>query len=211
MLLDDLKWRYATKAYQEGKKIPQADLDKILEVVRLAPTSSGLQPFRLIVIDDQETKEKLVEGALNPKGILACSHIIVFVAWDNYTDERIDKMYDLITDERGLPRGRYSRYTDMIKEKFAERESIRNFEHAARQAYIGLGLALAQAAELKIDSTPVEGFDNKRVDDVLGLEKHGLKSVVMMYLGYADRENDWLAPMKKVRIPKEEFIIKISK
>ena len=155
------------------KKIPDEDLNKILEAIRLAPTSSGLQPFRVIVIDDQETKEKLVEGALNPKGILACSHIIVFVAWDNYTDERIDKMYDLITDERDLPRGRYSRYTDMIKEKFAQREAIRNFEHAARQAYIGLGLALAQAAELKIDSTPVEGFDNQRVDEVLDLKKLG--------------------------------------
>lgn len=211
MLLDDLRWRYATKAYQDGKKVPQEDIDKILEAIRLAPTSSGLQPFRVIVIDDQMTKEKLVEGALNPKGILACSHIIVFAAWDNYTDERVDKMYDFITDERGLPRGRYSRYTDMIKEKFSQREEIINFEHAARQAYIGLGLALAQAAELKIDSTPVEGFDNKRVDEVLDLGKMGLKSVVMMYLGYADRENDWLAPMRKVRIPKEEFVIKVLK
>ena len=117
-------------------------------------------------------------------------------------------MYNLITDERGLPRGRYERYTDMIKERFAQREPIRNFEHAARQAYIALGMALAQAAELKIDSTPVEGFDHENFDKVLGLEKLGLKSVVLMYVGYADRENDWLAPMKKVRISKEELVIK---
>ena len=208
MLLDDLKWRYATKTYQEGKKVPQEDIDKIIEAIRLAPTSSGLQPFRIIVIDDQETKEKLVEGVLNPKGIMACSHIIAFAAWDNYTPERIDEMYNLITDERGLPRGRYERYTDMIKEHFAQREPIRNFEHAARQAYIALGMALAQAAELKIDSTPVEGFDHENFDKVLGLEKLGLKSVVLMYVGYADRENDWLAPMKKVRISKEELVIK---
>jgi len=89
MLLDDLKWRYATKTYQQGKKVPQEDIDKIIEAIRLAPTSSGLQPFRIIVIDDQETKQKLVEGALNPKGIMACSHIIAFAAWDNYTPERI--------------------------------------------------------------------------------------------------------------------------
>lgn len=211
MLLDDLKWRYATKAYQEGKKISSDDLDKILEAIRLAPTSSGLQPFRIAVIEDQKIKEQLVEGALNPKGILACSHIIVFAAWDNYTDERIDKMYDFITDERGLPQGRYSRYTDMLKETFGNREPIRNFEHAVRQSYIALGLALAQAAELKIDATPVEGFDNNRVDEVLGLAELGLKSVVLMYVGYADRENDWLAPMKKVRIPKEEMLIKFLK
>ena len=117
-------------------------------------------------------------------------------------------MYNFITDERGLPRGRYARYTDMLKERFAENEPIRNFEHAARQAYIALGMALAQAAELKIDSTPAEGFDHENFDKVLGLEKLGLKSVVLMYVGYADRENDWLAPMKKVRISKEELVIK---
>lgn len=207
MLLDDLKWRYATKVYQEGKKISQENIDKIIEAARLAPTSSGLQPFRLMVVDDQGTKEKLGEGALNQNAILSCSHILVFAVWDNYTNQRIDQVYDYITDERGLPRGRFSRYTDILKESFGKTEPIRNFEHATRQAYIALGLALAQAAELKIDSTPVEGFDNQKADQILGLEKLGLKSVVMMFVGYADRENDWLAPMKKVRVPKEEFVI----
>ena len=208
MLLDDLKWRYATKVYQEGKKVSQENIDKIVEAARLAPTSSGLQPFRLVVIDDQKTKEKLAEGALNQVAVTTCSHVIVFAVWDNYTDERIDQVYDFITDERGLPRGRFSRYTDMLKISFGNTESIRNFEHAARQAYIALGLALAQAAELKIDSTPAEGFDNQKVDDILKLKELGLKSAVLMYVGYADRENDWLAPMKKVRVLKDDFVIK---
>ena len=208
MLLDDLKWRYATKVYQEGKKVSQENIDKIVEAVRLAPTSSGLQPFRLVVIDDQKTKEKLAEGALNQVAVTTCSHVIVFAVWDNYTDERIDQVYDFITDERGLPRGRFSRYTDMLKTSFGNTESIRNFEHATRQAYIALGLALAQAAELKIDSTPAEAFDNQKVDDSLNLKELGLKSAGWMYVGYADRENDWLAPMKKVRVLKDDFVIK---
>lgn len=208
MLLDDLKWRYATKVYQEGKKVSQENIDKIVEAARLAPTSSGLQPFRLVVIDDQKTKEKLAEGALNQVAVTTCSHVIVFAVWDNYTDERIDQVYDFITDERGLLRGRFSRYTDMLKTSFGNTENIRNFEHAVRQAYIALGLALAQAAELKIDSTPAEGFDNQKVDDILNLKELGLKSAVLMYIGYADRENDWLAPMKKVRVLKDDFIIK---
>ena len=208
MLLDDLKWRYATKVYQEGKKVSQENINKIVEAARLAPTSSGLQPFRLVVIDDLKTKEKLAEGALNQVAVTTCSHVIVFAVWDNYTDERIDQVYDFITDERGLPRGRFSRYTDMLKTSFGNTENIRNFEHAARQAYIALGLALAQAAELKIDSTPAEGFDNQKVDEILNLKELGLKSVVLMYIGYADRENDWLASMKKVRVPKDEFVIK---
>lgn len=207
MLLDDLKWRYATKVYQEGKEVSQDDIDKIIEAARLAPTSSGLQPFRLMVIDDQETKKKLAKGALNQNAVVSCSHVLVFAAWDNYTNERIDRVYNFITDDRGLPRGRFSRYTDMLKETFGKTVPIRNFEHAIRQAYIALGLALAQAAELRIDSTPAEGFDRQKVDEVLELEKLGLKSVVLMYVGYADRENDWLAPMKKVRVPKEEFLI----
>ena len=107
MLLDDLKWRYATKVYQEGKKVSQENIDKIVEAARLAPTSSGLQPFRLVVIDDQKTKEELAEGALNQVAVTTCSHVIVFAVWDNYTDERIDQVYDFITDERGLPRGRF--------------------------------------------------------------------------------------------------------
>ena len=208
MLLDDLKWRYATKVYQEGKKVSQENIDKIVEAARLAPTSSGLQPFRLVVIDDQKTKEKLAEGALNQVAVTTCSHVIVFAVWDNYTNERIDQVYDFITDERGLPRGRFSRYTDMLKTSFGNTESIRNFEHATRQAYIALGLALAQAAELKIDSTPAEGFDNQKVDEILNLKELGLKSAVLMYVGYADRENDWLAPMKKVRVLKDDFVIK---
>ena len=208
MLLDDLKWRYATKVYQEGKKVSQENIDKIVEAARLAPTSSGLQPFRLVVIDDLKTKEKLAEGALNQVAVTTCSHVIVFAVWDNYTNERIDQVYDFITDERGLPRGRFSRYTDMLKTSFGNTESIRNFEHATRQAYIALGLSLAQAAELKIDSTPAEGFDNQKVDEILNLKELGLKSVVLMYIGYADRENDWLASMKKVRVPKDEFVIK---
>ena len=208
MLLDDLRWRYATKVYQEGKKVSQENIDKIVEAARLAPTSSGLQPFRLVVINDIKTKEKLAEGALNQVAVTTCSHVIVFAVWDNYTNERIDQVYDFITDERGLPRGRFSRYTDMLKTSFGNTESIRNFEHATRQAYIALGLALAQAAELKIDSTPAEGFDNQKVDEILNLKELGLKSVVLMYIGYADRENDWLASMKKVRVPKDEFVIK---
>lgn len=208
MLLDDLRWRYATKVYQEGKKVSQENIDKIVEAARLAPTSSGLQPFRLVVINDIKTKEKLAEGALNQVAVTTCSHVIVFAVWDNYTNERIDQVYDFITDERGLPRGRFSRYTDMLKTSFGNTESIRNFEHATRQAYIALGLALAQAAELKIDSTPAEGFDNQKVDEILNLKELGLKSVVLMYIGYADRENDWLASMKKVRVPKDELVIK---
>ncbi|MDT3405290.1 nitroreductase family protein [Mucilaginibacter terrae] len=205
-LIEDLKWRYATKRYDPTKKVSQEDIDKIVEAARLAPTSSGLQQFRVLVVSSQQIKEKLAPSSLNSDAMLDCSHVLVFAAWDRYTAERIDTIYDRITDERGLPRGRFSSYTDKIKNIYLNETPEENFAHTARQSYIAFAMALAQAAELKIDSTPAEGFNNALVDELLDLKSLGLKSVTLLYLGYRD-ETDWLAPMKKVRNPIEEFVI----
>ncbi len=207
-LLEDLKWRHAVKAYDATKKVSEQDLNKILEAARLAPTSSGLQPFRIVVVEDQQLKEKMVQGALNPDVMRECSHVLVFAAWDHYSDEKIDAVYDRHTDERELPRGRFGSYTDKLKELYNGQTSEQHFAHTARQSYIALGIAMAQAAELKVDSTPAEGFNNALVDDILELKELGLKSVSLLYLGYRDKERDYLSHMKKVRIPMEEFIIK---
>ncbi|WP_343604987.1 NAD(P)H-dependent oxidoreductase [Fluviicola sp.] len=206
-LLEDLHWRHAVKAYDPSKKVSTEDIRKIVEAARLAPTSSGLQPFRVIVVESQELKEKMVEGALNPEVMRDCSHVLVFAAWDEYTPERIDAVYDRTTEERELPKGRFNNYTDMLKKIYGAQTPEQHFIHTAKQSYIGLGLALAQAAELRIDTTPAEGFNNQVVDEILGLAEHGLKSVSLLYVGYADKERDWLGTMKKVRIPHEEFRI----
>lgn len=207
-LIEDLNWRHAVKAYDSTKKVSEEDLNKILEAARLAPTSSGLQPFRVIVIENQELKERMVKGALNPEVMRDCSHVLVFAAWDSYSNEKIDKVYDHHTDVRELPRGRFSSYTDQIKQLYGAQTHEQHFAHTSRQTYIALGLTMAQAAELKIDSTPAEGFSNEVVDDILSLSELGLKSVTLLYLGYRDIENDYLSHMKKVRIPMEEFIIR---
>lgn len=207
MLIENLKWRYATKKYDPTKKVAQEDVDKIIEAARLAPTSSGLQQFRVIVITNQELKNKIVPIAWDQDIVADCSHLLVFAAWDNYTEERIDSIYNFTTDERDLPRGRFDSYTDRLKAMYLPQSAETNFIHTARQSYIGLGLALAQAAELKVDSTPMEGFSSDVLDDLLDLKSKGLKSVSMLPLGYRDAENDWLEGMKKVRIKKEDFVI----
>lgn len=207
-LIEDFLWRHAVKAYDPNKKVSEENIHKIVEAARLAPTSSGLQPFHLLVVESQEVKEKLVPGALNPDCMRNCSHVLIFAAWDRYTAERIDEVYDLTTDVRGLPRGRFKSYTDKLKDIYLNQTAEENHAHIARQTYIALGFALAQAAELRIDSTPVEGFDNDLVDQVLDLKSKGLKSVNLMYVGYADAEKDWIKGMKKVRIPKEKFEIR---
>ncbi len=98
-LLNDLKWRYATKKYDSSKKVAQEDVDKIIEAARLAPSSSGLQPFRLIVITDQELKKKIVPIAMEQHIVADCSHLLVFAAWDRYTEERIDTIYNYLSNE----------------------------------------------------------------------------------------------------------------
>jgi nitroreductase/dihydropteridine reductase len=209
-LIEDLNWRHAVKAFDPTKKVSQENIDKIIEAARLAPTSSGLQPFKVIVVKNQELKDKLAAGALNPDCMRECSHVIIFAAWNRYTAERIDSVYDFTTDVRELPRGRFESYTDKLKDIYLKEPAEINFAHTARQTYIALGLAMAQAAELKVDTCPVEGFDNKIVDDVLELQKYGLKSVSLMYAGVSDPQRDWIAPMKKVRVATEDFMIELN-
>ncbi|NIG56227.1 NAD(P)H-dependent oxidoreductase [Chitinophaga sp. Cy-1792] len=209
-LIEHLNWRYATKSYDPTKKVSEENVTKIVEAARLAPTSSGLQQFRILVITNQELKEKIVPLAWGQEIVADCSHLLVFAAWDNYTEERIDTVYDRTTDERGLPRGRFSSYTDKIKGMYLPQEAHTNFIHTARQSYIGFGLAIAQAAELKVDATPMEGFDNDALDALLDLRSHGLRSVTMLPLGYRKEDTDWLVNMKKVRIPSTEFVIELK-
>lgn len=209
-LLDTLKWRYATKKFDSSKKVNQELVDQIIEATRLAPTSSGLQPFQIIEITNQEIKEKIVPIAYNQQQIADCSHLLVFATWDNYTTERIDHIYHLITTERKQSADQYKPYTDRLKSVYLNRPAHENFEHAARQAYIAFGFAIAEAADLGVDTTPMEGFDNEALDDLLQLKAKGLKSVTLLPLGYRDESNDWLVHLKKVRHPESEFLTKID-
>ncbi|MBE8424895.1 nitroreductase family protein, partial [Leptospira borgpetersenii serovar Balcanica] len=125
----------------------------------------------------------------------------------DYSEQKIDEVYDMTTDKRGLPRGRFNSYTDQLKAYVGSKSAEENFERIARQAYIAMGLALAQAAELKVDSCPAEGFSTDLVDEVLELDKLGLKSIALIYVGVADPERDWVGSMAKVRLPTEDFVI----
>jgi len=206
-LIESLNWRYAAKKYNPTKKVSEDDIYKIVEAARLAPTSSGMQQFRVLVVSNQDLKKKMSQNALNPEVMIDCSHVLVFAAWDRYTEERIDTVYDQTTDIRDLPRGRFKSYTDKLKEIYLPETAEENFVHTARQSYIGFALAIAEAAELHVDSTPAEGFDNTLIDELLDLKSKGLKSVTLLYLGYRDTEGDWLVHMKKFRNPMSEFMI----
>ena len=138
------------------------------------------------------------------------SHLIVFAAWDNYTAERINAMFDLVNAERGIRNEGWEAYRQQLLSTYPQRDAATNFEHAARQAYIGLGTALLAAAEEKVDATPMEGFDPAKVDELLGLRARGLRSVVMLPVGYRAEEGDWLVNLKKVRRPLSQFVTNID-
>lgn len=208
-LLNDLEWRYATKKYDPSKKVSQENVDKIVEAARLAPTSSGMQQFRVFVISSPELKEKLVPIANGQQIVADASHVLVFAAWDRYTEERIDSIFKLTSRERGLPTGKFTDYTNRLKAVYLKQTPEQNFAHTTKQAYIAFGLSIAQAAELKIDATPMEGFDSAKLDLLLDLSSKGLRSVLMLPIGYRDEAGDWLLPMKKVRNPKEEFAVEL--
>ena len=209
-LLDTLEWRYATKKYDPTKKVAQEDLDKILEAARMAPSSSGLQQFRVIVITNQELKEKIVPVAWGQQIVADSSHLLVFAGWDSYTDECIDSTFDKMNALRGLPLDTTDEYKNRLKAQLSSLSVEQQAAHAAKQAYIAFGLAIAQAAELGVDATPMEGFSNAELDELLGLDKLGLKSAVMLPLGYRMEEQDWLLKLKKFRLPKEEFLIELA-
>lgn len=210
MLNDRLNWRYATKKMDPSKKVPQDKLDRILEAVRLAPTSSGLQPFEVIVVTNPAIREKLREASFGQTQITDSTAVLVFAAWDNYTEDRINGVLELTEAVRGAKSETLTGYYDRLKGMYLPRDARTNFEHAARQAYIGLGLAVTAAAFEEVDATPMEGFEPEKFDEILGLGKRGLKSVAILPLGYRAEEGDWLKGAKKVRRPMDQFITLVA-
>ena len=204
-LLNKLNWRYATKA-MNGTKVAQNKIDTIIEAASIAPTSSGLQPFEIMVITNQEVKEKIRAIGWDQSVITDCSHLLVFAAWDTYTAERINKMFDLTNTVRGFKNEGWENYRQMLLNSYPQRDAEVNFNHAARQAYIAFSQAIAAAAFEEVDSTPMEGFDADELDKILNLREKGLRSCVMLPLGYRDTENDWLVNLTKVRKSKEDLV-----
>ncbi|CUH75748.1 Major NAD(P)H-flavin oxidoreductase [Tritonibacter multivorans] len=210
MFLDKLQWRYAVKKMDPAKVVPEDKVDQIVEAVRMAPTSSGLQPFELLVVTNTEIREQIKPVSWNQSQITDGSHLLVFAVWDNYSAERIDAVTQQMADERGGMNDMLAGYYDNLKKMYLPRDAEENYAHAARQAYIALGFALAAAAELEVDSTPMEGFDPKAVDEILGLKEKGLRSVLLLPLGYRAEEGDWLASMKKVRKPAAAMVTRVD-
>ncbi len=208
-LLEKLHWRYATKKYDAAQTVPEAKIEAILEATRLAPTSSGLQPFQVLVVRNTDLRAKIQAAAFGQAQIVEASHLLVFAAWDNYTDARIDEVVARTAADRGAPIETVAEYYNMLKGMYLPRSADVNYEHAARQAYIAFGVALTAAAFEEVDATPMEGFDPAQVDEILGLKALGLRSVTLLPIGYRAAEGDWLNGLPKVRKAREDLVREI--
>jgi nitroreductase / dihydropteridine reductase len=203
-LLKNLKWRYSVKKYS-NEKVEQEKVDKILEAINLSASSTGLQPYRVIVVENKELQKSLREGSFNGQ-IEEASHLLVFASLKKITEKHVDDYLNFVAEERSMPVTALHDYRKALESWLIEKSEQENSIWAARQAYIGLGTALIAAAELKVDSTPMEGFDPVKFDEILNLKDKGLTSVVIMSLGYRDSGNDWLENLKKVRLPINDFV-----
>jgi nitroreductase / dihydropteridine reductase len=197
-LIKSLEWRYATKK-MNGEKIPGDKLERILEVTRLAPSSYGLTPYQVIVVEDQELKEQLVPACYGQTQLADSSTVLVFAVWDTIDENAVEDYINNIAIQRNIPVDVLGDFKGMMVGTINSMTEEQKTTWAQKQTYIGLGFSLVASALEEVDSTPMEGFVPSKVDEVLGLKELGLKSSVIITLGYRDTEGDSLSTMKKVR------------
>ncbi|MCY7347307.1 MAG: NAD(P)H-dependent oxidoreductase [Pyrinomonadaceae bacterium] len=208
MILEHLNWRYATKAFDAGKKVSDEDWETLENALLLAPSSFGIQPYKFIVVTDPAIREKLKPAAWGQTQVTDSSHLVVFAYKKTLSDADIDHYVERIVEVRGAPRESLAEYEGAMKnaaKQSVEGGTVETWN--SRQAYIALGFLLETAALLKIDATPMEGFDAVQFNEILGLEDYS--AVVICAVGYRNAEADYLADAAKVRFPREELIQRI--
>lgn len=207
-IIKALNWRYATKKYDATKKLTPDQESFFLEVLRLAPSSYGLQPWKFIVVKNPALREKLKAAAYGQTQFSDASHIIVFAVPKVIDDAFVDSYVKTVSEVRKTSVESLKGYADMMKGAIAPMSPDARKDWAARQAYLALGFLLQAAAVSEVDATPMEGFDPKAVDEVLGLAKLGLESKVIAALGFRAADDSY-ATLPKVRNSKEQVIIEM--
>jgi nitroreductase len=207
-IIEALNWRYATKR-MNGRTVPKDKLQIILDAIYLAPSSYGLQPYSIVVIENLELMKKIQPIAYMQPQIVEASVLLVFTAWDCLTQQKIDDYISHVAQVRNVSEDSLKRIKEEIS-NLLKNTAEENFCWHAKQSSIALGVALCAAALEQIDATPMEGFNSKDLDEVLQLKDRGLRSVAIMALGYRDIEKDHLVNLPKVRRNKEELFISLQ-
>ncbi len=203
--IEKLNWRYATKR-MNNTPVAEDKLNRIVEAIQLAPTSLGLQPFKLLVIKDAATRAKIAPAIYNQPQITEGAAVLVFAVWENAGLKEVDAYINQIAAERNAPLEALADFKGMILGAIDGKTPAELQLWFAKQAYIALGFGLVAAAFEGVDTTPMEGFDPAALDLALGLNEKGLKSAVVLAVGNRDEANDYLVNAKKVRRPQSEFV-----
>ena len=204
--IEQLKWRYATKR-MNGKNIDNAKLDNIFEAIQLTPSSLGLMPYNVLIIQNKELKNNLSEACNNQPQIIECDCLLVFAAWNNIGEHKIDHLINLHKSINNVPEANLQALKSMMINATQHLNNEQFKIWASKQVYIALGFALAAAAFEEVDSTPMEGFNADKVNAVLELDKLNLNATVLLTLGYRDNSTDYLVNYKKVRRSKQDIFI----
>lgn len=202
-LIENLKWRYATKKYDTTKKVSEDDLQQIKEAIRLSPSSYGLQAFKILDIKDKDIREKLKLASYWQPQITEASHLLVFCGYADVNDGHIDEYLNLKADTQGFDVELLKEFRNFMKVFIEGRKSGKQV-WTAKQTYIALSNAIAACAELKIDSTPMEGFEAEKYNEILGLSSKGLKADVLLAIGYRSDEDETQYDIK-IRKPMESL------
>jgi nitroreductase len=207
-LLENLNWRYATKKFDATKKISSEDLNTLKEAVRLSASSYGLQPYKVVIVENPEIREQLKAAAYGQTQITDASQLFIFANDLNVGAESVDAYIKNISETRGVPADALAGFSDMMKGTIANLSNDHKNIWTAKQTYIALGTLLSAASELKIDATPMEGFNAAAFNEILGFDKLGLNASVIATVGYRHGEDD-TQHYKKVRKSHEELFITI--
>ena len=205
-IINALNWRYAAKAYDTDKKLSEDQVNTLIESIRLSPSSFGLQPYKVIHVKDPETREKLKAAAWGQGQITDASEFLVFAVSTNYGEKDVDAFIQQTATTRNMSVETLVEYASMIKGSVASRTPEQLITWHTNQAYIALGVLLTAAAIENIDASPMEGFDAKQFDEILGLAALNLKSVVVVALGYRSSDDNF-AGLAKVRVSKDNLVI----
>ncbi len=203
-IIADLNWRYATKKFNPEMKISSEDFDTICESLRLVPSSYGLQPVKYIVVNDKSMREKLLPLAYNQPQITDASHLIVICSYRNISPNMVGEHLSLMSETRNIPLEDLSKFGENMDASFAKLSAEELCEWTAKQAYISLGHIMHTCANLRIDATPMEGFNKKSFDEALDLTSKNLQSVLLLAVGYRSSEDN-LARLVKVRKSTEDL------
>ncbi|MCB1065474.1 MAG: NAD(P)H-dependent oxidoreductase [Verrucomicrobiae bacterium] len=205
-LLDQLRWRYATKLFDPARKISAEDWSVLEDALVLTPSSYGLQPWKFFVITNQDLKDSLIPAAYNQRQVADCSHLVIMTVRTEMTEADVDRFVDFTAETRGMDRERLAGYRNLMVGDIVSGPRGKDAVGWAKlQSYIALGNFMTSAALLGIDTCPMEGFVPKAVDEALDLDEKGLTTAVLCPAGYR-LPDDKYATTDKVRYPNAEVI-----